>query len=546
MSYSHVFGKKSPSLLETDIVARLQEIVLSQKQKTFIISHHQNVSFTYGETWSLVCDFANGLSILGLKEGDRIGIWIPNRWEWIIAQFATALIGVILVTINPAYRSEEFRHAAKLVGLRAVIMQSSFKGSDYFKILDEAGNIPSLQFVIEVDAASTSRSIPFKSLLEKKGNDSHFAWKRLNPDEACNIQFTSGTTGHPKGATLSHRNILNNAHFLGLRMRVTKDDILICQVPLYHCFGCVLGVLCMMSHGGTIVLPSEHFDAGKSIECISKYRGTMLYGVPTMMLEVHSAYMKDSQKYDITKLRGGAMGGSPCPPELMRRMMDDMNMREISCIYGMTETSPISFSTDIEDGLIKRCETVGRVMEHVEVKIVDPSTKSVLEIGQIGEIWTKGYSVMLGYWNQPEKTKESISPDGFMQTGDLGYLDAEGYCRIVGRSKDMIIRGGENIFPAEIENFLIKMPNIQDVSVIGVPDDRMGEEVCAWIKPKCGFILTTQQVHDYCKGKISHYKIPRFVFNVDDFPLTVTGKVRKNEMREITKLWIKNKPHGKL
>lgn len=539
---SHVLGPKVHSLLEVDIGTRFRHVSSRAGSRTFIISHNQGVKMTYAEAWEKASSLASSLLKLGLKEGERLGIWIPNRWEWIIAQMATALIGVVLVTINPAYRASEFHHAAKLVGLRALILQRSLKGSDYHKILREAGNVPTLEFIIEVGDSVQPGCISFNSLLQ---GGSGFEWAPRDPNEACNIQFTSGTTGHPKGSVLSHRNILNNGHSLGIRLGVSERDVLVCPLPLYHCFGCVLGVLCIMSHAATIVLSSESFNADAAIESISRYGGTLLYGVPTMMLEVHTAYMKTPSRYNISALRGGAMGGSPCPPALMRKMADDMNMRQIACVYGMTETSPVSFTTDLDDNMDMRCNTVGRVLDHVEAKIVDTVTRKVVPIGQVGEVCTKGYSVMLGYWNQPDKTKEAITSDGFMQTGDLGSIDAHGYCRIVGRSKDMIIRGGENIFPAEVENFLLKMPGVQDVSVIGVPDERMGEEVCAWIRPKAGQEFTVKQVHDFCKGKIGHYKIPRYIFNVAEFPLTVTGKVKKNEMRETTAGWLKQQQQQK-
>ena len=489
---------------------------------------------------------ANALLDLGLKDGERVGVWLPNRWEWVVTQFACAKAGFILVNVNPAYRSSELHYAAKLVGLRALIMQASLKTSDYHKILSEAGNIPSLLHVIEVGYDVHEKCISFNKLIFEGSShsDSQLKSKKISCYDAVNIQFTSGTTGHPKGTVLSHHNILNNGYHFGVRLGMKDSDKVLLPVPLYHCFGCVCGVLAALVLDATIVLPSESFNAEACLHSIDLYGVTIMYGVPTMHLEVELFHQRNPKFHNVQSLIGGAMGGSPCPPDLMKKMIK-LGMKDMVCAYGMTETSPVSFSTCSEDSLENQCNTVGTVLDHVEVKIVDQQSGKTLKIGEVGELCTRGYSVMTGYWNQEDKTKEAITEDGFMKTGDLASIDSHGFCRIVGRSKDMIIRGGENIFPAEVENFLLKMPGVNDVAIIGVPDQRFGEEVCAWIRPKHDD-LTVEQVKKFCKNKIAHYKVPRYVFNVKEFPLTVTGKVRKQDMRTKTVEWLKNKPKSKL
>ncbi len=474
------------------------------------------------------------------------------------------MAGVVLTTMNPAYRASELHHAATLIGIKGLVMQARVKSSDYHAILKEAGNIHSLDWVIEVGESVRPTSVPFNDLLVAPPGGYFVIDESASCRDAANIQFTSGTTGSPKGAVLSHYNIVNNAMSFGRRLMISDRDVLVIPLPLYHCFGLNLGVVTTICCRATIVLPSESFDANATLNAIANQRGTLVYGVPTMLLELHLAHTaKGAPVRDIFALRGGGIGGSPCPPELMQKLIRDLKMTQIACAYGMTETSPVSLSTVrmslsfvfvfffffffplfkcIEDSVDLRCSTVGRVMPHLEVKIVSEQG-AVLPLNSVGEVLVKGYSVMLGYWNNADKTRESIV-DGFMKTGDLASCDDRGFFRIVGRSKDMIIRGGENVFPTEVESFLLTMPGVKDAAVIGVPDARLGEEVCAWIRTHEGGPhepITLDSVKRFCSGKIAHFKTPRFVFVVPEFPLTVTGKVQKNVMRETTQKWLAEK-----
>ena len=500
-----------------------------------LVVRHQNVRWTYDELKSKVDGFAAGLLALGLKPGDRVGIWSPNNAEWVVTQLATAKAGLILVNINPAYRLAEADYALNKVECKALVTAGQFKTSDYVAMLSElrAGNrLPHLKTIIRIggpgpdmlafdDIAGLAKPQHHEQLAAIAGT--------LQFDDPINIQFTSGTTGYPKGATLTHHNILNNGFFIGETMRLTEKDRICIPVPLYHCFGMVLGNLACITHGAAMVYPGEGFDPLAVLQTVEAERCTGLYGVPTMFIaELGHAEFKT---FDLSSLRTGIMAGSPCPIEVMKHVVKDMHMNEVTICYGMTETSPVSFQTSADDPLEKRVGSVGRIHPHVEVKIVDGDGRIVAP-GETGELCTRGYSVMRGYWNDVEKTEEAIDQGRWMHTGDLATLDQEGYCNIVGRIKDMVIRGGENIYPREIEEFLYKHPKVADVQVIGVPDKKYGEELCAWIKLKAGETCTDEEIRSFCQGQIAHYKIPRYVKFVDAFPMTVTGKIQKFLMRE--------------
>jgi len=476
-----------------------------------------------------------------------VGIWSPNNAEWTISQFATAKAGLILVSINPAYRLTELEYAVNKVGCRALVLASSFKTSDYVEMLrtlapelDQAApgalkseRLPSLESVVHLGSDQEVGMMSFQDLMEAGSSEDA---GRLNTiadtlqfDDPINIQFTSGTTGTPKGATLTHHNILNNGYFVGETLKLTPEDRICIPVPLYHCFGMVIGNLAAITHGATMVYPSEAFEPGAVLAAVSEERCTTLYGVPTMFI----AQMEhaDFGSYDLSSLRTGIMAGSPCPIEVMRRVIGEMHMDEVAIAYGMTETSPASFQTAPDDPLDRRVGTVGRIHPHVEAKIVDGDGR-IVPHGEPGELCTRGYLVMLGYWDDRERTAEAVDAAGWMHTGDLATIDADGYCNIVGRIKDMVIRGGENIYPREIEEFLYGHPDIEDVQVIGVPDERFGEQLCAWIKLRDGTSVTTAEIQDFCRGQIAHFKIPHYVKMVDSFPMTVTGKIQKFVMRE--------------
>jgi fatty-acyl-CoA synthase len=493
-------------------------------------------------------DVAAGLLALGVGRGDRVGIWAPNRAEWLYVQFGTAKIGAILVNINPADQRAELEYALNKVECRVLVMARAVKSSDYVGIIralapeiDDAGGTglsakrtPHLRHVVLLDdAPAPARAMRFQDLLRLAG-PGHRARvaglaAALDPDDAINIQFTSGTTGSPKGATLSHFNIVNNARYCAKAMRLSASDRLCIPVPLYHCFGMVLGVLCCAAVGATMIFPGETFEAGAVLAAIDRYKCTALHGVPTMFIGVldHPEFAR----YDTADLRTGIMAGAPCPIETMRRVIDQLHMREVTIAYGMTETSPISFQSRTDDPVERRVSTVGRIHPHVEVKIVDAAGR-VAPVGTEGELCTRGYCVMRGYWEDEERTREAIDSSGWMHTGDLGTIDADGYCNIVGRVKDMVIRGGENVYPREIEEFLFRHPKVQAAQVFGVPDPRLGEEVCAWIVLKPGESATVEEIVQFCKGQIAHYKVPRHIRFVAEFPVTATGKPQKFAMRE--------------
>lgn len=492
-------------------------------------------------------DVAAGLLALGIGRGDRVGIWAPNRAEWLYTQFGTARIGAILVNINPAYRTSELEYALNKVGCKALVMANRHRSSDYVAMLRalapeidrgeaalRAARLPSLKHVIVLGDEPVPRAaMSFASLMSLAG-PAHRArldglCAALDPDDAINIQFTSGTTGAPKGATLSHFNIVNNARYAAKWMELTAEDRLCIPVPLYHCFGMVLGVLCCAAVGAAMVFPGESFDAEQTLAAVARYRCTALHGVPTMF--IGQLEHPNFSNYDTSSLRTGIMAGAPCPIETMRQVIDRMHMREVTIGYGMTETSPLSFQSRTDDPIDRRVATVGRILPHVEVKIVDAGGQTV-PIGASGELCTRGYGVMRGYWDDAERSTEAIDASGWMHSGDLATIDAQGYCSIVGRLKDMIIRGGENIYPREIEEFLMQHPKVQSVQVFGVPDHRLGEEVCAFIVLKPGQAATDEEIRSFCRGQISHHKVPRYIRFVSEFPLTATGKPQKFVMRE--------------
>ncbi len=512
-----------------------------------IVVRHQQVRLTYSELRARVDAVAAGLVALGLRPGSRIGIWSPNNLEWVVTQFATAKAGLILVNINPAYRLAELEYVLNKVGCVALVTAGQFKTSDYHQMIRTlapelahsapgalaAQKLPHLRWVITLAASVEPGMLNFEALPTRATADSRAALHTLaagmQPDDPINIQFTSGTTGSPKGATLTHFNILNNGYFVGRAMRFTERDRLCIPVPLYHCFGMVMSVLTCVTHGATMVFPGEAFEPKSVLEAVAEERCTALHGVPTMFIA--ELDHPDFKQYDLSTLRTGIMAGAPCPIEVMKRVLSEMHMREITIAYGMTETSPVSFQSNPDDPLERRVSTIGRIHPHVQVRIVDAEGRTVPR-GTQGELCTRGYSVMRGYWDDPERTQESIDAAGWMHTGDLAVLDDEGYCNIVGRVKDMIIRGGENVYPREIEEFLFRHPNIQDVAVFGVPDQRFGEQVAAWVKLREGQACTAEEIKAFCQGQIAHYKVPHYVQFVDAFPMTVTGKIQKFMMRD--------------
>jgi fatty-acyl-CoA synthase len=544
---SYVKGDTSQQLVWQTVSQLLSSTVTQHSGRSAFIFSEQGIRWTWCDFQKQVDDVASGLLALGLKAGDRVGIWSPNRSEWVVTQFATAQIGVILVNVNPAYRLSELEYALNKVQVKALILAEKFKTSDYIGMLQtlapeletsEPGRIysqrlPHLRWVIRMGRQKTPGMFNYEDLLSWGGPAQKARLPELtavlNPDDAINIQFTSGTTGNPKGATLSHHNILNNALCVAQAMKLTEQDRLCVPVPLYHCFGMVLSVLACVSVGASMVFPGEAFDPAATLKAASDERCTALHGVPTMFIA--ELALPDFAEYDLSSLRTGIMAGAPCPIETMKRVVQDMHMHEVTIAYGMTETSPVSFQSSTNDPLEKRVATVGRVMPHLEVKVVDEQGQ-IVPIGTKGELCTRGYSVMKGYWGDDDRTADAIK-DGWMYTGDLATLDAEGYCNIVGRVKDMLIRGGENIYPREIEEFLFRHPKVGEVQVFGVPDQKYGEEICAWIVVKSGQFMTEDDVKNFCKGQIAHYKIPRYVKFVDALPMTVTGKPQKFIMSEM-------------
>jgi fatty-acyl-CoA synthase len=535
LTQSYVHGASSLPLIGQTLGAFFDEAAHRWSKSEALVVRHQNVRWTYAELKRKVDDFAAGLLSLGLEPGDRVGIWSPNNAEWVVTQLATAKAGLILVNVNPAYRLAEADYALNKVECKALIAASRFKTSDYVGMLNElrSGNrLPHLKTIIRIGGESAGM-LAFEDV--PRGAKAHHQQRlaeiapTLQFDDPINIQFTSGTTGYPKGATLTHHNILNNGFFIGETMRLDEKDRICIPVPLYHCFGMVLGNLACITHGSAMVYPGEGFDPLAVLETVEAERCTGLYGVPTMFIaELGHAEFK---RFNLTSLRTGIMAGSPCPIEVMKQVVKDMHMNEVTICYGMTETSPVSFQTSADDPLEKRVGSVGRIHPHVEVKIVDADGR-IVPPGTPGELCTRGYSVMRGYWNDEEKTKEAIDQGRWMHTGDLATIDEEGYCNIVGRIKDMVIRGGENIYPREIEEFLYKHPKVADVQVIGVPDRKYGEELCAWIRLKADQTCSDEEIRQFCQGQIAHYKVPRYVKFVDAFPMTVTGKIQKYLMRE--------------
>jgi fatty-acyl-CoA synthase len=535
LSYSH--GVSDVRLLGETIGANLERTVAAFGDRDAVASCHQGVRLTYSEFDAAVNRVASGLLAAGIAKGDRVGIWSPNTLEWVLVQFATAKIGAILVNINPAYRTHEVEYALRQSGVKLLASARAFKTSDYKAMIDEVrGGLPDLQAVVYTDSAEwdelAATPVDADALRERMAT--------LAFDDPINIQYTSGTTGFPKGATLSHHNILNNGFFVAELCGYTEADRVCLPVPFYHCFGMVMGNLGAVTHGACIVIPAPGFEPGATLSAVAEERCTSLYGVPTMFIA--ELEHPDFASFDLTSLRTGIMAGSPCPVEVMKRVQRDMHMTEVGICYGMTETSPVSTQTRPDDSLERRVSTVGRPGPHIEVKIIDPDTGQVVPTGTTGEFCTRGYSVMLGYWNEPEKTAEAIDAARWMHTGDLATMDEDGYCNIVGRSKDMVIRGGENVYPREIEEFLYTHPDVSDVQVVGVPDLRYGEELCAWVVPRSGATLTEDGVREFCQGRLAHYKVPRYVVFTDGFPMTVTGKVQKYKMREeaISKLGLED------
>jgi len=546
---SYVSGTTDEPLRFITIQQQLAKTVGRHGARDAAIFDAENLRLSWYDLQRRTDEMAAGLLALGLRRGNRVGIWAPNRHEWLITQFATARVGLVLVNINPAYRTSELEYALQKVGCRALVLARRYKTSDYLGMLGEIApeihlkgtsdvldsvRLPDLKHVVVLgDEPAPPRCLTYRQLLALSGPAQRARLDALSaaldPDDAINIQFTSGTTGAPKGATLSHFNIVNNARYCAKAMALGPDDKLCIPVPLYHCFGMVLGVLCCAASGATMVFPGEGFDAGDTLRSVAKHRCTALHGVPTMfgaMLE-HPEF----ERFDLASLRTGIMAGAPCPIETMKKVIARMHMRQVTIAYGMTETSPISFQSGLDDPLERRVSTVGRVQPHLEVKIVDGDGR-IVPVGTAGELCTRGYSVMRGYWKDDERTRESIDAAGWMHSGDLATIDAEGYANIVGRVKDMLIRGGENVYPREIEEYLLRHPGIQDAQVFGVPDAKYGEEVCAWVVARRGHALDENAVRDFCKGQIAHYKVPRYVRIVEQFPLTATGKAQKFEMRK--------------
>ena len=550
LMHSYVSGPSEVPLLGETVGRCLDRIASAYPDRDALVSCHQELRFTYRTLRQAIDRIARGLLALGVERGDRVGIWSPNCAEWMIAQYAAATAGAILVNINPAYQLRELEHALRLSGTSVLITARRFRSSDYAAMLATllpaivtaprrsplSDELPSLRTIVYLgsdpnpgglsweELAALGDTVPESRLRERESS--------LQFDDPVNIQYTSGTTGLPKGATLSHHNILNNGFFVGERLRYTPDDRICLPVPFYHCFGCVMGNLAALTHGSAIILPAESFDAEACLRAVEAERCTSLYGVPTMFIAEleHPAFAT----YRLDSLRTGIMAGSSCPIEVMRQVIDRMHMTDVTICYGMTETSPVSFQSNIGDPLEARVSTVGSVHPHLECKIVDPATGAVVDRGAPGELCTRGYAVMLGYWNDPKATGEAIDGARWMHTGDLGVMLEDGHVNIVGRLKDMVIRGGENIYPREVEEFFYGHPKVGDVQVIGVPDVKYGEELCAWIRLRDGETATADELRDYCRGQIAGYKIPRYIRFSTEFPMTVTGKIQKFRMREIS------------
>jgi fatty-acyl-CoA synthase len=527
LSYAH--GASSEALLGETIGENLRRTVESFGDREALVVRHQRYRATYRELWERSGIVARGLLARGVRRGDRVGIWAPNRFEWVLVQYGTARIGAILVNINPAYKAAELEYALTQSGVSLLVLARAFRQADYVAMLAEVrSRCPDLREAVILESGweallADGARVSETELAKREGS--------LQFDDAINIQYTSGTTGRPKGATLSHHNIVNNAYFVGKSLRYSEADRVCIPVPFYHCFGMVIGNLACTARGACMVIPGESFDPLAVLETVAEERCTSLYGVPTMFIaELDHPRFAD---FDLSSLRTGIMAGAPCPVEVMKKVREKMNLREMTIACGMTETSPLSTQTAVDDPIEKSVETVGRVHPHVEVKIVDPATGAIVPRGVAGEQCTRGYGVMLGYWNDPEATREAIDEAGWMHSGDLASMDEEGYVRVVGRLKDMIIRGGENIYPREIEEFLYTLPGVSDAQVIGVPSEKYGEEVMAWIRPREGAAPIEEALAAACRGKIASCKIPRYWKFVDAFPMTVTGKIQKFRMREI-------------
>ena len=527
---SYACGISDIPLKGETIGQNLRQIAAKFPERTALISEYQQYRANYSEFLEQVEQVAKALMAHGIRRGDRVGIWSPNRYEWVLVQYATALMGAIMVNINPGYKLSGLRYALEQSRIDLLIASSHFRKTDYIKMLDELRPdclYPKHTVIIDRDWAtflSSASQVSDARLAEREAS--------LQFDDPVNIQYTSGTTGYPKGATLSHHNILNNGFFIGERLKYTEKDIVCLPVPFYHCFGMVLGNMAIVTHGACIVIPGEFFDPEQVLQTVENERCTSLYGVPTMFIA--ELDLPDFAKYNLKSLRTGIMAGAPCPIDTMRKVQSLMNMTEICVCYGMTETSPVSTESCTDDPLELRVTTVGTVHPHVEIKIIDPESGAIVPRGTAGELCTRGYSVMLGYWDNPEDTKAIIDETRWLHSGDIAVMDENGYVSIVGRIKDLIIRGGENISPKEIEDFLIVHEGVSDVQVIGVYSEKYGEEVMAWIKPRPGYNVSAESLHTYCKGRIATFKIPRYWKFVDAFPMTVTGKIRKIEMREIS------------
>jgi fatty-acyl-CoA synthase len=528
---SYASGVSDVPLLGETIGQNLARTVARFRDREALVDVPTGRRWTYAELDRAVDELAGGLLELGVAKGERVGIWAPNCAEWVLVQYATARLGAILVNINPAYRSHELQYVLAQSGIRTLVTYPEHRGSDYVQMVEQVrGECPALREVVVIGRSSwdelvgRGRQVNSERIRTREAD--------LSFDDPINIQYTSGTTGFPKGATLTHHNLLNNGYFVGELVAYSEVDRICLPVPFYHCFGMVMGNLAATAHGACMVIPAGGFDPAATLRAVEQERCTSLYGVPTMFIA--ELGLADFGSYDLSSLRTGIMAGSPCPVEVMKRVISDMNMAEVSICYGMTETSPVSTQTRMDDDLERRTETVGRVMPHLEVKVVDPVTGRPVPRGEPGELCTRGYSVMLGYWEEPDKTAEAIDAGGWMHTGDLAVMREDGYVNIVGRIKDMVIRGGENVYPREIEEFLYTHPDVADVQVIGVPDAKYGEELMAWVRMKEGRPgITIEELRAFCTDRLAHYKIPRYVRVVDEFPMTVTGKIRKVEMREV-------------